>query len=791
MFNVVKKEINWNGKLLSLETGKIARQASSVVARYGKTTVLCAVTVANKVADGADFFPLTVNYLERFYAAGKIPGGFFKREGKPSDASTLISRLIDRPIRPIFPSNFYNEVNIVCTVLSYDPECTPDIVALIGSSAALAISKAPIQTTIAACRVGFINNEFVANPSNEQLKNSTLDLVVAGTPDSVLMVESEAKELSQEQMLQAIEFGQQQYTPIIDLIKQLASETAEPKLQIQATQNDQLKQEITNFINVRLVSAYKKLEKQARAQDLEQIEADIKAKFLNIEQGIDEKLLKSIFKQLSQDIVRIDILKNNIRIDGRKPDEIRQISIETGILPQVHGSALFTRGETQALVVTTLGADVKDKQLVESLDSTLSEESFMLHYNFPPYSVGEVGPLKSPGRREIGHGKLAWRAINPVYPSEKEFSYTTRVVSEITESNGSSSMATVCGTSLSLMDAGVPIKSAVSGIAMGLIKQNNDYVILSDIMGDEDHLGDMDFKVAGTDNGITALQMDIKITGINIEIMQKALSQACEGKKHILQKMNDVITTHRTQFNNNVPRVETMTISKDKIREVIGARGAVIKDICAKSGAVVDIEDSGLIKISSSNADCIKKAIDMIKDITFEPQIGNLFEGPVVKVIDAGAFISISDTRDGFVHISELADHRIDFVEDVINEGDIVKVKVIGFDKKGRPKLSYRCVDQATGEDISDKILNKPQIIDEREFAKSKPRGNDSRDRRDRSDRGSRDREFDSRDRGDRDRNNRDRGDREDRRSRDDNNGNKDGDKNKKRRFPFGGGFFS
>jgi polyribonucleotide nucleotidyltransferase len=791
MFNVVKKEINWNGKLLSLETGKIARQASSVVARYGKTTVLCAVTVANKVADDADFFPLTVNYLERFYAAGKIPGGFFKREGKPSDASTLISRLIDRPIRPIFPNNFYNEVNIVCTVLSYDPECTPDIVALIGSSAALAISKAPIQTTIAACRVGFINNEFVANPSNEQLKNSTLDLVVAGTPDSVLMVESEAKELSQEQMLQAIEFGQQQYTPIIDLIKQLASETAEPKLQVQATQNDQLKQEITNFINVRLVSAYKKLEKQARSQDLEQIEADIKAKFLNIEQGIDEKLLKSIFKQLSQDIVRIDILKNNIRIDGRKPDEIRQINIETGILPQVHGSALFTRGETQALVVTTLGADVKDKQLVESLDSTLSEESFMLHYNFPPYSVGEVGPLKSPGRREIGHGKLAWRSINPVYPSEKEFSYTTRVVSEITESNGSSSMATVCGTSLSLMDAGVPIKSAVSGIAMGLIKQNNDYVILSDIMGDEDHLGDMDFKVAGTTNGITALQMDIKITGINIEIMQKALSQACEGKKHILQKMNDVITTHRTQFNNNVPRVETMTISKDKIREVIGARGAVIKDICAKSGAVVDIEDSGLIKISSSNADCIKKAIDMIKDITFEPQIGNLFEGPVVKVIDAGAFITISDTRDGFVHISELADHRIDFVEDVINEGDIVKVKVIGFDKKGRPKLSYRCVDQATGEDISDKILNKPQIIDEREFAKSKPRSNDSRDRRDRSDRGSRDREFDSRDRGDRDRNDRDRGDREGRRNRDDNNGNKDGDKNKKRRFPFGGGFFS
>ena len=798
MFNVVKKEIIWNGKNFSLETGKIARQASSVVAKYGNTTVLCAVTIANKPADGIDFFPLTVNYLEKSYAAGKIPGGFFKREGKPSDVATLVSRLIDRPIRPIFPAGFYNEVNVVCTVLSYDPECNPDIVALVGASAALAISKAPIQTIIAGCRVGFIENEFVLNPSNLQLKNSSLDLVVAGTKDSVLMVESEAKELSQDQMLEAISFGQQQFSPIIDLINQLAEQAGEPKLTLTQKNNQELKQEITKFIENRLVLAYKKLEKQARSQDLEAIELDVKEKFLNPEKGIDEKLLKSIFKQLSQDIVRVDILKNNLRIDGRKPDQIRQISIETGILPQVHGSALFTRGETQALVVATLGADAKDKQLIESLESALTEESFMLHYNFPPYSVGEVGALKSPGRREIGHGKLAWRSINPVYPNDKDFSYTTRVVSEITESNGSSSMATVCGTSLALMDAGVPIKSAVSGIAMGLIKEGKNYVILSDIMGDEDHLGDMDFKVAGTSNGITALQMDIKITGINLEIMQKALTQACTGKLHILQKMNEVITSARTD-NNRVPRVETMTISKDKIREVIGSRGVVIKDICAKSGAVVDIEDSGLVKISANNAESIKKATAMIESITFEPQIGDLFEGPVAKVIDAGAFISISENKDGFVHISELADHRIEFVEDVINEGDIVKVKVIGFDKKGRPKLSYRCVDQTTGEDISDKILNKPQIIDERDSFKnnSGERGDRSQRNNGNRDRGDRDRRREGRDNRDGGRENNDRKNRSENRDRNfDNNRDRDNrdkksDDKPKRRFPFGGGFFS
>ena len=728
MFNVVKKEINWNGKTLSIETGKIARQANgSVIVKYGNTTILCAVTIASKAAEGADFFPLTVNYLEKSYAAGKIPGGFFKRETKPSEVATLVSRLIDRPIRPMFPANFYNEINVVCTVLSYDPTCNPDIPALIGASAALSISEAPFEMAVAASRVGLINNEFVLNPSNEELKGSTLDLIVAGTTTSVLMVESEAKELSEQKMLEAVNFGHNAFQEVIAMIEEFKAESGKPKMVIAKQDNTALKNNITTFIGDRLIKAYKKLEKQARSSDLEKILSDVKEKFVNADQGIDDNKIKSIFKILSQEIVRNDILKNGLRIDGRKTDQIRQIEIEVGILPQVHGSALFTRGETQALVVSTLGAGGKDKQLIENLDSVMAEESFMLHYNFPPYSVGEVGQLKSPGRREIGHGKLAWRAINPVYPSAEKFSYTTRIVSEITESNGSSSMATVCGTSLALMDSGVPIQSSVSGIAMGLIKEGENYVILSDIMGDEDHLGDMDFKVAGSRNGITALQMDIKINGITAEIMEKALHQALEGRIHILDKMDAVMSTPRTELNTNVPKIEIINISQKKIREVIGSRGAVIKEICAVSGASVDIEDSGIVKIASNSAECIKKAISMIQEITFEPEIGDIYEGPVVKVIDAGAFVSISNNRDGFVHISELAEYRIDFVEDVINEGDVVKVKVIGFDKKGRPKLSFRCVDQTTGEDISDKIANKPNMVDEREFS---PRGDDNRGER-------------------------------------------------------------
>jgi polyribonucleotide nucleotidyltransferase len=732
MFNVVKKEIVWNGKTLSLETGKIARQASgSVLAKYGNTTILCAVTVANKAAEGADFFPLTVHYIEKFYAAGKIPGGFFKREAKPSDAATLTSRLIDRPIRPLFPSNFYNEVNVVCTVLSYDASSTPDVVALIAASAALAISEAPLTEPVGGARVGYVNGEFVLNPNQEELKESRLDLVVAGTESSILMIESEAKELTEEEMLAALDFGHKAFQPVIKMIEELKAECGKKKFGSAAEDNSQLKQEITSFISDRLINAYKKQEKQSRVADLDQIAADVKEKFVNEEAGVSANKVKSIFKVLSQEIVRNDVLKNGVRIDGRKTDQIRQIAIETGFLPQVHGCALFTRGETQALVVATLGSS-RDEQMIENLDPGMSKENFMLHYNFPPYSVGETGQLKPPGRREIGHGKLAWRAINPVFPSSESFSYTTRVVSEITESNGSSSMATVCGTSLALMDAGVPIKSPVSGIAMGLIKEGSNYVILSDILGDEDHLGDMDFKVAGTRSGITSLQMDIKINGITADIMKAALDQAHAGRIHILDKMVEAVPEGRTELNSNVPKVEVMTIPQKKIREVIGSRGAVIKEICATSGAVVDVDDTGTIKISSNDAEAIKKAVAMIQEITFEPEIGDIYQGPVVKVIDAGAFVSISNNRDGFIHISELAEYRVDFVEDVINEGDIVKVKVIGFDKKGRPKLSYRCVDQATGEDISDRLQNKPQIVDERESGGRDDRRGGGRDRDDR-----------------------------------------------------------
>ena len=747
MFNVVKKEIEWNGKTLSLETGKIARQAGgSVLAKYGNTTVLCAVTVASKAAPGADFFPLTVHYLEKSYAAGKIPGGFFKREAKPTDAATLTARLIDRPIRPLFPSNFYNEVNVICTVLSYDPTCNPDIVALVATSAALSISEAPFDGPVGSSRVGKIEDKFVLNPSDEELKSSTMDLVVAGTDSSVLMVESEAKQLSEAEMLEAIKFGHDAFQPVIKMISELQSEAGKKKIEVITEDNSAIKKEIAEFVGDRLINAYKTREKQDRATQLDAISSDIKEKFVNEEAGICANKIKSIFKGLSQEIVRNDVLANGTRIDGRKTDEVRQIDVETGLLPQVHGSALFTRGETQALVVATLGSS-KDEQMIENLDPGMKKESFLLHYNFPAYSVGETGPLRPPGRREIGHGKLAWRAINPVFPSSEEFSYTTRIVSEITESNGSSSMATVCGTSLALMDAGVPIKEAVSGIAMGLIKEGDEYVVLSDIMGDEDHLGDMDFKVAGTKNGITSLQMDIKINGITFEIMEKALGQANTGRAHILDKMCAVVPETRTELNENVPKVEILTIPQKKIREVIGARGAVIKEICAVSGAAVDVDDNGTIKIASNDSDAIAKAVAMIQEITFEPEIGDIYEGPVVKVIDAGAFVSISNNRDGFIHISELAEYRVDFVEDVINEGDIVKVKVIGFDKKGRPKLSFRCVDQKTGEDISESIANKPQMVDERESGgrrddrrngggdRNKDR-NKNNDRKDRDDKG-------------------------------------------------------
>jgi polyribonucleotide nucleotidyltransferase len=732
MFKITKKEINWNNKKLTIETGKIARQASgSVVVTYGQTTILAAVTVASKAAEGANFFPLTVNYIEKFYAAGKIPGGFLKREGKPSEESTLISRLIDRPIRPLFPANFYNEVNVVCTVLSFDSDDNSDVVAMIAASAALSISEAPFLEPIAGIRVAKVNGELIANPTLEQIKNSSLDLVLAGTKSSVLMVESEAKELTESEMLDAVNFGHQNFQPIIDVISQLQQEVGKSKIAILANDDSQLKSNIKNLIGSKLVSAYKIQAKQQRSSALEDIEDQVKSAFLNVDAGIDDNKLNYIIKNLEQEVVRGDIIANNIRIDGRNIDQIRQIEIETGLLPKVHGSALFTRGETQALVTLTLGS-TRDGQLVENLNG-VSTENFMLHYNFPPYSVGEVGQLKSPGRREIGHGKLAWRAINPIFPDSEKFSYVARVVSEITESNGSSSMATVCGASLALMDAGVPVKEAVAGIAMGLIKEGDKYVILSDIMGDEDHLGDMDFKVAGTKNGITALQMDIKINGITTEIMQKALEQAHRGRMHILQKMLDNLAAPRSEISPNVPRVETFNIPPKKIRDVIGSRGKVIKEICSTAGVLIDVDDDGTVKISSNNNDSIKKAMAMISEIIFEPEVGDIYEGPVAKVIDAGAFITIANNRDGFVHISELADYRVEFVEDVINEGDIVKVKVIGFDKKGRPKLSYRSVDQATGEDISDRIVAKnADNEDEYEDRYDNRRGDGrNRDRRD------------------------------------------------------------
>ena len=788
MFNIIKKEINWNGKILSLETGKVARQASgSVMAKLGGTTILCAVTVAKKAVEGADFLPLTVNYIEKSYAAGKIPGGFFKREAKPSDNATLVSRLIDRPIRPLFPANFHNEINVVCTVLSYDPTCNADILGLIAASAALEISEVPFEGPVGCSRVGHINGEFVLNPSNEELKNSRLDLVVAGTETSVLMVESEAKELTEVEMLAAVNFGHAGFLPVIEMIKEFKAEAGKEKMQIVAHDYSALKKDMTSFIESRLTDAYKLQKKQDRSGALELIKADSVAKFVNEETGICKVKVGSIFKKLEQEIVRGNIVKSSVRIDGRAPDQIRQITCEIGVLPQVHGSALFTRGETQALVIATLGSS-RDEQMIEGLDG-MQKEAFMLHYNFPPYSVGETGRLGTPGRREIGHGKLAWRAINPIFPHNQEgFPYVTRIVSEITESNGSSSMASVCGASLALMDAGVPIKEPVSGIAMGLVKEGDSYVILSDIMGDEDHLGDMDFKVAGTKNGITALQMDIKIKGITAEIMDNALQQAYHGRIHILGKIVEVMAAPRAELNGNVPRVEIMNINPKKIREVIGSRGKVIKEICANSGAVVDIDDDGTVKISSSNNDNIKKAVAMINDIVFEPEIGDIFEGPVVKVIDAGAFVSIAPNRDGFVHISELAEYRVDFVEDVINEGDVIKVKVIGFDKKGRPKLSFRCVDQNTGEDISDRIANKPAMVDERESGGDDRRGGSSDrgdrrggdrggDRRGGGDRGGRDdRRGGSSDRGDRggDRGGRDRDDRggdRDRGSRDDRGG--------------------
>ncbi|HEY7747790.1 MAG TPA: polyribonucleotide nucleotidyltransferase [Aestuariivirgaceae bacterium] len=702
MFDIDVEEIEWAGKPLRLETGRMARQADgTVLATYGETTVLATVVSDRAPKEGIDFFPLTVNYQEKTYAAGKIPGGYFKREGRPTEKETLVSRLIDRPIRPLFAEGYRNETQIIATVLSYDLENEPDVVALVASSAALTLSGIPFMGPIGASRVGLVKGELVLNPSLEQIKTSDLDLVVAGTADAVLMVESEARELSEETMLRAVMFGQRSFQPVIDAIIRLAERAAREPRQFASEDSSTLYEDIKRLAEAELRSAYAIAGKEERREAIQAIKDKI-IETLAPEGQLDAPSplrIADTFKQLEKAIVRGTILETGHRIDGRDLVTVRPIKCEVGVLPRTHGSALFTRGETQALAITTLGTG-EDEQYVDALEGTY-KETFMLHYNFPPFSVGETGRLGGAGRREIGHGKLAWRAIHPMLPNSDNFPYTIRVVSEITESNGSSSMATVCGSSLALMDAGVPLKAPVAGIAMGLIKEDDRFAVLSDILGDEDHLGDMDFKVAGTANGVTSLQMDIKITGITEEIMQTALFQAKSGRLHILEKMSEAITEARPGLGEHAPRIEVMTIPTDKIREVIGSGGKVIREIVEKTGAKIDISDDGTIKIASANGAAINAAIKWIKSIVSEPEVGEIYDGTVVKVVDFGAFVNFFGARDGLVHVSELAPRRIAKVADVVKEGDKVKVKLLGFDQRGKVRLSMKAVDQVTGEDIS------------------------------------------------------------------------------------------
>ncbi len=698
-----RKEIPWGGRTLTLETGKIARQADgAVLVRYGDTIVLCTAVGAKSAKPGQDFFPLTVNYQEKAFAAGKIPGGFFKREGRPSEKETLVSRLIDRPIRPLFPAGFRNEVQVIATVLSHDLENDPDIVAMIGCSAALTLSGIPFFGPVGACRVGYVDGQFVLNPTAEQQETSALDLVLAGTAEGVLMVESEASELTEETMLDAVVFGHKAFQPVIEGIIELAERAAkEPwALPEPSAEQQALSARVDALARAALVEAYTEKQKQVRYERVGAAKDAAKAAL--VAEGLDPEKAKGLFKDLEADIVRNAILDTGLRIDGRDTKTVRPIVAEVGVLPRAHGSALFTRGETQAFCVATLGTG-QDEQIIDALEGEYREH-FMLHYNFPPYSVGETGRMGSPGRREIGHGKLAWRAIHPVLPEKEKFPYTLRVVSEITESNGSSSMATVCGTSLSLMDAGVPLTRPVAGIAMGLIKEDRGFAVLSDILGDEDHLGDMDFKVAGTETGITSLQMDIKITSITPEIMKIALAQAKDGRLHILGEMAKAIGGARDDVAATAPRITIINVPKEKIREVIGTGGKVIREIVEQTGTKVDIEDDGTIKIASSDATKTQAAIDWIRGIVAEPEIGVIYTGKVVKTADFGAFVNFLGSRDGLVHISELAQGRVAKTGDVVNVGDAVKVKVLGFDERGKVKLSMRVVDQATGEDITDKV---------------------------------------------------------------------------------------
>ena len=686
MFNIVKKEINWGGKKLTLETGRVARQADgAVMLTCGDTVILATAVAAKSAKPDIDFFPLTVNYQEKYYASGKIPGGYFKREARPTESETLISRLIDRPIRPLFPSSFRNEVQVLPTVISYDKDNDPEVLALIASSAALAISGIPFMGPVAAAKVGMIDGNFILNPTKEQIVSSSLELVVAGTADAVLMVESEASGLSEKQMLDAVKFGHDKANEVINLIKEFAKEAAKPRWIIEEKDYTELKNKISKAVSADLQKAFDQKDKQTRSNLIGEAKEKTK-KLFDGDETYSAVEINDQFKNVEKEIVRTQILKDSKRIDGRKLNEVRDIRCEVGVLPKVHGSALFTRGETQALVVATLGTQ-DDEQRLETLDG-LVRSRFMLHYNFPPFSVGEVGRIGT-GRREIGHGKLAWRAINASLPSKEEFPYTFRIVSEITESNGSSSMATVCGSSLALMDAGVPIKKPIAGIAMGLIKEGNDYSILSDILGDEDHLGDMDFKVAGTDDGITSLQMDIKITGITFEIMEKALAQAKEGRIHILGEMAKTMKESRKELSKNTPKMEKMQVDKKDIAAVIGKGGATIREIVELSGAKLDINDDGVITIAAADEESRNKAVEMIKDIVAKPEMGKIYKGKVVKIMEFGAFVNFLGKQDGLVHISQLAAKRVENVSDVVKEGDEVSVKVVGFDR-GKVKLSMK-----------------------------------------------------------------------------------------------------
>ncbi len=702
MFNEVKKSIQWGDETLTLETGKIARQADgAVVATLGETSVLATAVFEKKPKEGLDFFPLTVHYQEKYYASGKIPGGFFKREARPTEKETLTSRLIDRPIRPLFVPGFKNETQVICTVLSHDLVNDPDIVAMIAASAALTLSGAPFLGPIGAARVGYSGGEYILNPSVDDMHllrenpEQQLDLVVAGTKDAVMMVESEAYELSEDEMLGAVQFGHQAMQPVIDLIIDLAEEAAKEPFDFQPPDYSALYDKVRAAGEEQMRAAFAITDKQQRQAAISAAREAI-AESLSEEER-DDPNLGSCFKKLESEILRGDILKTGKRLDGRDLTTVRPISSEVQVLPRTHGSALFTRGETQALVVTTLGTG-DDEQMIDALQGTF-RSNFLLHYNFPPYSVGEAGRIMGPGRREIGHGKLAWRALQAVLPSATDFPYTIRIVSEITESNGSSSMATVCGSSLSMMDAGVPLKAAVAGVAMGLILEGDQFAVLTDILGDEDHLGDMDFKVAGTEKGITSLQMDIKVAGITPEIMKQALAQAKEGRLHILGEMSKALSS-AGEFSIHAPRIETMQINPDKIREVIGAGGKVIREIVETSGAKVDVNDDGLIKIASPNMEAIEKAREMINSIVAEPEVGRIYTGKVVKLMDFGAFVNFFGKRDGLVHVSQIADRRIGHPSDVLKEGQEVKVKLLGFDDRGKVRLSMKVVDQETGKEI-------------------------------------------------------------------------------------------